>query len=480
MSTSNRPSERTALLNGTETVQNSEGNGESGRKPPGRAGEDDGEEAVGRLSRFLGPPNTVNILLAGFIISLSFGLTQVPIFYAFYLIECDLHYETQPPFEGPGDRCSVEAVAAATSVQFSILGMATTFFGTWNLFVAGWMVKRWGPRAALVLQTLFPALRVAVQTAGVYVGGRAGLAVIQGSQVVTVLGGPAGYILVVNIMAGELVVPRQRTAVFGQLQGCAMLGIAAGYLLGGVIGDAGGIRMPFQVAFFLFCGCATYARLVLPYLSPEAMSGGSDSGSKKGAAARKGFLAPLRILAPQTIRLSVVGAGTKKHYGVLFLCCGIFLGVLATGYAPILLQQYAAMAFDFTQADNGWLMSGNALVRGFFLLFIFPRFISLGRRWWTAQRPKPATDGPAESGSRIDAIEPRDSLPTEPEEFDAPTGPLADEEPVTLEPPADQDRDACHFDLYFLRWSLVVDGALTMLAAFATRGWHMYLGILTP
>lgn len=36
--------------------------------------------------------------------------------------------------------------------------------------------------------------------------------------------------LVVNIIAGELVPPARRTAVFGMLQGCIMLGQGIGYL----------------------------------------------------------------------------------------------------------------------------------------------------------------------------------------------------------------------------------------------------------
>jgi hypothetical protein len=36
--------------------------------------------------------------------------------------------------------------------------------------------------------------------------------------------------LVANIIAGELVEPLRRTAVFGMLQGCIMLGQGLGYL----------------------------------------------------------------------------------------------------------------------------------------------------------------------------------------------------------------------------------------------------------
>ena len=44
-------------------------------------------------------------------------------------MECDAYYETHPPYEGTGDRCSVNEIAAGTALQYSILGMSTTFCG---------------------------------------------------------------------------------------------------------------------------------------------------------------------------------------------------------------------------------------------------------------------------------------------------------------------------------------------------------------
>jgi hypothetical protein len=51
------------------------------------------------------------------------------LFYVFHLMECDVFYDTHPPYEGPGDRCSRNEIAAGTATQFSILGMSTTFCG---------------------------------------------------------------------------------------------------------------------------------------------------------------------------------------------------------------------------------------------------------------------------------------------------------------------------------------------------------------
>ncbi len=130
---------------------------------------------------------------------------------------------------------------------------------------------------------------------------------------------------------------------------------------------------------------------------------------------------------------------------------------------------YATAAFDFNQADNGWLMAGNSFMRAVFLIFIFPRIISLGRRWFASHAKKESIKKP-DAGAEVD----RQILPTEPEEFEAPTGTQAEEEPVSAEPA--EEKAAYEFDLFFLRWSLVVDGVLTAATAFATKGWHVYLG----
>lgn len=148
---------------------------------------------------------------------------------------------------------------------------------------------------------------------------------------------------------------------------------------------------------------------------------------------------------------------------------------------------YATAAFDFDQFDNGWLMAEFAFMRSFFLIFLFPPIINMGRRWTTT--PKPAAtvenDAPVENGEvRLIQALPSDDevlncdgqLPTSPGEFDV--GQQLNEEPVEAVQLENKD-DSRVFDLIFLRWSLVVDGALTMVAAFATTRWHIYLGKLT-
>jgi hypothetical protein len=130
---------------------------------------------------------------------------------------------------------------------------------------------------------------------------------------------------------------------------------------------------------------------------------------------------------------------------------------------------YATAEFQFQQGDNGWLMSGFAFMRAAFLILLFPYIIRNGRKWYLAKNTEEVT---REAGLPSPSL-----LAVNPEELEAPMGSFAEEEPVgTTEA---QEDEGTAFDLFFLRVSLVVDGALTMCAAFATERWHIYLGRFT-
>ncbi|KAK8059075.1 major facilitator superfamily transporter protein [Apiospora saccharicola] len=434
------------------------------------------QNAVSRLwSRIWSTPNRV--VFAGFLITMSFSVTQVPLFYMFHIMECDVFYTKHPPFEGIGDRCARNEIAAGTATQFSILGMSTTLCGTLNLFFSGWLVKRYGPRLALMLQTTIPRRPRAAADSRRAGRRRGGHHDHPDDAAGDGFRGPAGYILVVNTIAGEVVQPLQRTALFGKLQGMIMLGMSLGLWVGGMIGDRYGIQSPFLTAFCLFCFASVYARTTLPYISPESLTDGKKSNTNGVS----GFLAPLKVLAPQRLQLHT--GQIRKHYGVFFLCCGIFLGVVATGYAPILIQMYATAEFGFDQADNGYLMAGNALMRAFFLIVIFPRIIAAGRKWFARsaildQRKNNNTANQnSSSGDPETPPTMGEIIPTDPRQFEIPSAGQAEEEPVAMPEITDPaiEKLASQFDLLFLRWSLVVDGLLTAMTAFATQGWHVYI-----
>ncbi|CEJ89683.1 hypothetical protein VHEMI05508 [[Torrubiella] hemipterigena] len=403
------------------------------------------------------------ILVVGFLITLSFACTQVALIYVFRVMTCDAFYDDHPPYTGDGDRCYVNEITAESVTQYSILGMTTTLCGIINLFVSGWMVKKFGARKALLIQTVVPTLRTGMQVYGIWVGKRLGMLIVQSTQIVTIIGGPVGYILVMNIIAGEIVQPERRTAVFGKLQGALMLGNGLGLFTGGQVGELVGIIAPFGLAFICFNLSSLVARLTLPYIPPPP-----PSKLKKGSKSSKlpPFLEPLRVLSPQTIRLA--NGTVRKHYGVLYLCTGIFTGVLATDYVALLVQLYATSIFQFDQADNGWLMSEFASVRGLFLIFIFPRIIGAGRDYFARRKNLTPKADEEESASETTP------LYTNPSAIAAPTASQLVQEPVISKSPI-KDYTTGRFDLVFLRYSLVVESLMTSIAAFATKPWHIYL-----
>ncbi|KAK7745095.1 hypothetical protein SLS62_009959 [Diatrype stigma] len=459
--------ETTPLIgNGSENeTGNGNGNGGgSGSGSSGKAALETATVAKTAAKTIFGPAN--RILLAGFLMAFTLGITQVPIIYVFRLMECDIFYSHHPPFDGVGDRCHRREISAGTAEQVSVLGMSTSLSGVFNLFVCGYFIKLWGPRWAFVSQTSLLGIRVSTQVLGVSVGGRAGELVFQICQAIGIIGGPRGYQLVLNTAVSEVVAPRDRTAVFGRLQGSIMLGTAFGYLLGGVLGDVYNIRRPFEVAFFLYVVSTIYGALFLP----ESTAGEMDA-QKRPANGISAFFAPLKIIRPHRYRLE--SGKIIKNYGLVFLALGIFLGVFASGYAPILLQMYATSDFNFSTTENGYLMFGNSLIRGLFLILMFPKIISVGRDWFNGQSHESAAHHTHEDNG--------DDIPINPEDFDvAEGGGEVQQEPIQS-PEVEEEDSGTGFDLFFVRWSLVVDSLVTFFAGFSSSGWQVYLaGFLLP
>jgi hypothetical protein len=280
------------------------------------------------------------------------------------------------------------------------------------------------------------------------------------------LGGPAGCLLALNSYVAEVVEPSERTGALGKLQGCSFLGTASAYLAGGLVSDAFGIIAPFRVTLVLFLTSCLYVLLFLPWLPPtKAVSTQTSNGLAK-------FFGPLKIFTPQ--RWMLRGGRAETEYGTILLGLGVFLGVLATGYIPVLLQMYATDVYDFGTTGNGYLISLNSFIRGLFLMLAFPRIISAGRNWLSSRN---GSNG-SEAFTRQVSVIP--DLPNEPNDFSAVEAMDNDEEPVEL-PKRRDEKETFAFDLQYTRYSLLADAILTGAASFISRGWQMYVvAVLLP
>lgn len=100
-------------------------------------------------------------------------------------------------------------------------------------------------------------------------------------------------------------------------------------VVGGIVGDAIDIKAPFELAFISFLVSTVYVQFAMPYISPESMSGAKKEDADSRGSGLAAFFAPLKILSPQRLRLA--DGRIRKHYGVIFLCAGIFVGVVRSG-----------------------------------------------------------------------------------------------------------------------------------------------------
>lgn len=156
---------------------------------------------------------------------------------------------------------------------------------------------------------------------GVYVGFNTGILIIQSSQVITIFGGPAGYMLALNTFVTEVIEHEERTGALGRLQGAALFGTSIGYLFGGLISDWFGIQAPFLVTVGLFCVSCSYVVVFLPWIPL------SEDVVRKTEGGFIRFFGPLKTFAPQkwVRRDGRVG----YEYGALLLGIGVFFGTFS-------------------------------------------------------------------------------------------------------------------------------------------------------
>jgi MFS family permease len=381
---------------------------------------------------------------------------------------CEAYYTNHPLPPPGGDRCNNHQIEASTATAVSLLGVSTTFFGVINLFITGWTIKKLGIKSSLIIQVFWPAVRLAIQNVGVQTGGGMGILIIQCSQIINIIGGPAGYLLTLNSYITEVVEHEARTGVLGQLTGCTMFGTSLGYLIGGLLSDIFGIIAPFRVTLVLFLISCCYVFFFLPWIPPN------EDTEKKASKKRTvlNLLGPLKMFAPQKW---VMGDGRiQKEWGTLLLGSGVFFGVLATSYVPVLLQMYSTDVLGFGTTENGYLISLNSLIRGIFLTTAFPRIIKAGRTWLDRRNGKTSgTNTPRTPDSEATLTEPSQEIAVEAME--------SEEEPRETPKSADDDRETFHFDLMFTKYSLIADGLITGIATFVTEGWQMYaVAMLLP
>ncbi|KAK4699908.1 hypothetical protein P7C70_g6346, partial [Phenoliferia sp. Uapishka_3] len=296
-------------------------------------------------------------------------------------------------------------------------------------------------------KTLISPFSKLILTCLMLTGGPASILIIQYTQLITILGGGAGY----------LYVPKLRS-----LLKC-VLTLNPRQNRGGLTGDLYGAPAPFKVTLVLLILSTILSSCFMPYIPPTSPTPAiTDSKEPEKGGGIWGFMEPLKVFLPRRIEKEDGGNG-GRYWGLTLLGIGCFTGVLALAYVPLMLQMTATNEYGFKPSDNGYLLSFNAGIRGCFLMFIFPRIISAGRVWYTSLSPPVLPPSP-----------PTPPLGTHVEDFE-PTSVMGEATEPVLPPKPTDVAHGSQFDLLFVRCSMVLDGLLTGGMVFASKGAHMYL-----
>ncbi|WWC87011.1 uncharacterized protein L201_001894 [Kwoniella dendrophila CBS 6074] len=400
------------------------------------------------------------------LLAMTFAFTQTSLIYSFRVMTCDEYYKTHKWDGGNEDKkCNIPYIESKTAKEIALMSTTTTMSMVVNIFISGWFIKRFGVKAAMFQQSFWATLRNLTQIYSLNQGGKLGITIIQSSQAFNILGSAGGYQIASNVYISMLVKPEERTKQFGVLAGIIMLGNSLGYSFGGIAYNLYGLLAPFQCAFALLCFCTIFGILFLPYMTPEShtQSKVDDQSAEKQ---KQSFLAPLKLFIP---RKSTNSDGrTKRDYNLFLIASGTFFSVLATGYVHVALQLVGTDVFGFTPNESGMMLSGNLFVRAIFLSICFPRIITYGRKLLSHRTALSTTDISSSDEGYAEENHLEESAQAE----------QPDDLGVPRDDQARRPTDLLHgstFDLYFLRWSIFIDGLLTGLTTLSTKGWHLYL-----
>ncbi|OJJ04710.1 hypothetical protein ASPVEDRAFT_153045 [Aspergillus versicolor CBS 583.65] len=184
----------------------------------------------------------------------------------------------------------------------------------------------------------------------------------QVSQLLGVAGGSTG--LVTNAYVSRIVVGDDQFRALGRLQGAVMFGTALAYLGGGLVSEYYSVSSAFATALGLMVCSVIFELAFLGNSRPAATSPRPQGFSPSN------FFAPVRIFKPALLQLA--NGRVTRYHGGWALGLSSFLGALATGFMPILLQLYSTNALGFSVEQNGFLMAINSGVKGPFLTTLFP------------------------------------------------------------------------------------------------------------
>ncbi|KAJ7183833.1 major facilitator superfamily domain-containing protein [Mycena filopes] len=395
------------------------------------------------------------VLFGAFLLAISSTFAWSAVLYVYRVFNCEEYYAdpAHPPYTGTGDACAIGIIEARTAQDISVMSIVATISGSINIVITAWQIRKWGVRAAMVQQSIWPAFRNLCQLYALFFtkGGRLGVNLFQASQAFAFLGGSFGYRLVVNSYITEVVAPAERTAAFGVLAGVMMFGMAFGYTVSGFVYDFFGLTGPFKGTFCILVLSAVYNAVFLPYIPPV---GAAASEPTDASAPRWAFLSGLGIFLPTKYE-----DRGGRFWGLTLLGLGSFLAALATQYVPNMLQLTATNQYGYTPSDNSQMMSLNALSRALFLTFAFPWMIDTGRGWLNGRRS---------SASR--GIPTADALVPPPATAVLPTLP---DDNIHEESDSTRKMRRSAFDLEFVRWSILVDALLTALVSLNSRSSHM-------
>ncbi|CAG8587588.1 17476_t:CDS:2 [Cetraspora pellucida] len=337
--------------------------------------------------------------------AISFGLTVTTKVEFYIQAVCKNYYESKENLSSINidiindvDICNIPEIHAITSQLMMILSLCLAIPGIFVLVPLGAFSDRKGRRLALLIAGSGKILDViTIILVGNFMESLGLWFLIIGQLMVGFCGGLSALSAVMYAYGTDCTVPEQRRVIFGLIQGSLFLGIAIGPIIGGKIVEyTNDILSTFYVSLIISILNLLFILFILPEsLSKERQLENQkrqlDNVQKNGGSTI--FKKIFNIFTPLSIFLSDFSQNNERFQTTenkdripainatrysLLSATGISLmfAIVLSGLQSIFLL-YIRYKFDWSLVDQGYMFGAMSFTRVITLMLLFPIFVKI-------------------------------------------------------------------------------------------------------
>ncbi|CAG8656224.1 14240_t:CDS:2 [Ambispora leptoticha] len=372
-------------------------------------------------------PSSYWLLVAFFVIALTYGFGLVIRVQLYIKIVCKLYYESENKSDLKADYSYLSSFTSLLSssstnniifnggespnlncnipqseIRLNIVSSRLNYILHLNIAIfvlgaLGSLSDRKGRRISLLLATTGICFNVTVLIViAEYVEYINPIFLAVGSLVEGLTGGLLSFFAISQAYITDCTIPSRRSVMFGWLHGATLLGVSVGPLMGGwIVSVTNNLLSVFYVSVIIFMAIFLFILLILPEsLSSEKLESNAQLRLSKNEQRQSSLslkrlreqvyiiFEPLSIILPKSFNSTENKEDGEKNKKMTFLLANIIAMIAASNFGiQAIFVLYTNYKFDWSALDQGYFIFWSCASRALILFFGLPLLVKCFRKY---------------------------------------------------------------------------------------------------